>query len=153
MRVIAVRMALKRGAAAKETSDEGALAALEAMPASGQDAELELIKRRYRHEFRQAVGESFAALSSDQRYLLRLHFIDKLPTTKMGPLFGKDQSTISRWLKEAREQVYEDTKRRLQERLRLSSQEFQSLMDVIKSRFEMSLSQLLNEKEEEDGEA
>lgn len=150
MRVIAARMALKQGVAPRETSDEGELAALEAMPASGADAELELIKRRYRHEFRQAVGEAFAALSGDQRYLLRLHFIDRLPTTKMAPLFGKDQSTISRWLKEARETVYEETKRRLQERLRLSSQEFTSLMEAIKSRFELSMSQLLKSEGEKD---
>jgi len=148
LRVIAVRMALRQGVTARRTSDEGAIAALEAMPASGTDAELELIKRRYRHEFRQAVGEAFAALSGDQRYLLRLHFIDRLPTTKLAPLFGKDQSTISRWLKDARETVYEETKSRLQERLRLSSQEFNSLMEAIKSRFEMSMSQLLKEEKD-----
>ncbi|WP_224370979.1 sigma-70 family RNA polymerase sigma factor [Hyalangium versicolor] len=150
MRVVAVRLALSQGVTTRETSDEGALAALEAMPASETDTELELIKRRYRHEFRQAVREAFAALSSEQRYLLRLHFIDRLPTTRMGALFDKDQSTISRWLKEAREQVYEETKRHLQERLRLSSQEFDSLMDVIKSRFEVSMSQLLKEDEKEE---
>ncbi|HYH95476.1 sigma-70 family RNA polymerase sigma factor [Hyalangium sp.] len=152
MRVIAVRMAIQQGIATRETSDERALAALEAVPASGTDAELEFIKRRYGHEFRQAVGEAFAALSSDRRYLLRLYFIDRLPMTKIGPLFGKDQSTISRWLKEAREGVYDDTKRRLQERLRLSSHEFESLMDAIKSRFEMSMSQLLKEEKEKDEE-
>jgi RNA polymerase sigma-70 factor len=150
IRVIAVRFALKQGVTTRETSEAWALAALEAMPASETDAELELIKRRYRHEFRQAVREAFAALSSEQRYLLRLHFIDRLPTTRMGPLFGKDQSTISRWLKEARERVYEETKRRLQERLRISSQEFDSLMDAIKSRFEMSMSQLLKEEEKKE---
>jgi hypothetical protein len=65
-----------------------------------------------------------------------------------GEAFSPEQ--ISRWLKEARESVYEDTKRRLQERLRISSGEFESLMDAIKSRFEMSMSQLLNEKEDEE---
>jgi RNA polymerase sigma-70 factor, ECF subfamily len=150
MRVMAVRMALKQGKSDRETPDENALAALEALPATEADAEFELIKRRYRREFRQAVSEAFAALSSDQRYLLQLHFIDRLPTTKIGPLFGKDQSTISRWLKDAREKVYEETKSRLQERLRLSSQEFVSLMEAINSRFEMSLSQLLNKEDEEE---
>lgn len=143
MRVIAVRMALKQGASAREIPDEQGLAALEALPAPGMDAEMALLKSHYRHEFRQAVREAFAALSDEQRYLLRLHFIDGLPTTRMGPLFGKDQSTISRWLKDAREQVYEETKRRLQERLRLSSQEFESLMSAIQSRFDVSLSQVL----------
>jgi RNA polymerase sigma-70 factor len=152
MRVIASRMALKQGAAVRETPDESIVAALEALPASGTDVEMELIKRRYRHEFRQALGEAFAVLSRDERYLLRLNIIDGLPTTKMAPLFGKDQSTISRWLKDAREKVYEETKHRLQNRLGLSSQEFVSLMDAIKSRFDMSLSQFLNEDNDEESE-
>jgi RNA polymerase sigma-70 factor (ECF subfamily) len=147
MRVIAVRMALRQGASVREIPDENGLAALATMPAARADAELTLMKSRYRHEFRQAVREAFAALSDDQRYLLRLHFIEGLPTTRMGPLFGKDQSTISRWLKDARQKVYEETKHRLQERLRLSSQEFESLMSAIQSNFDVSLSQILGEKD------
>jgi RNA polymerase sigma-70 factor, ECF subfamily len=146
MRVIAVRMALKQGASARESPDEHGLAALENLPDPGMDAEMALLKSHSRHEFRQAVREAFAALSDDQRYLLRLHFIEGIPTTRMGPLFGKDQSTISRWLKEVRQSVYEETKRRLKERLRLSSQEFESLMSAIQSRFDVSLSQILGDE-------
>ena len=125
MRVIAVRMVLRQGASVREMPEEAGLAALEALPTPGPDAELALMKSHYRHEFRQAVQAAFAALSDDQRYLLRLHFIEGSPTTRMAPLFGKDQSTISRWLKDVRQRVYEETKRRLRETLRLSSQEFE----------------------------
>ncbi|HYH99609.1 sigma-70 family RNA polymerase sigma factor [Hyalangium sp.] len=151
IRVIAVRMSLKQGALAREIPDENGLAALENLPTQGTDPEMALMKSHYRHEFREAVRAAFATLSDEQRYLLRLHFIERLPTTRMGPLFGKDQSTISRWLKEARERVYEETKRRLQERLRLSSQEFESLMSTIKSRFDVSLSQFLGDKDGGEG--
>jgi len=151
MRVIAVRMALKQGASVRGMPEENGLAALEDLPAPGTDPELALLKSRYRYEFRQAVREAFAALSDDQRYLLRLHFLEGLPTTRMGPLFGKDQSTISRWLKDVRERVYEETKHRLREHLRLSSQEFESLMSAIQSKFDVSLGQLLGQ--EEGGEA
>jgi len=147
MRVIAVRMALKQGASVREIADGNGLSAVADLPAPGEDAELALIKSRYRQEFRQAVREAFAALSDEQRYLLRLHFIEGLPTTRMGTLFGKDQSTISRWLKDARQKVYEETKRRLQERLYLSSQEFESFMSAIKSNFDVSLGQLLGGKD------
>jgi RNA polymerase sigma-70 factor len=145
MRVIAARMASKLGTSTRETPEENIADAMEGAAAQETDVEVELIKRRYRREFRQALGEAFAGLSRDERYLLRLHFIDRLPTTKMAPLFGKDQSTISRWLKDAREKVYEATKHRLQESLGLSSQEFMSFMEDIKSRLDMSLSQFFNE--------
>ncbi|HVG59738.1 MAG TPA: sigma-70 family RNA polymerase sigma factor [Hyalangium sp.] len=145
IQVIAVRMAVRLGNSDRETPDQSALGVIEAFPSPDMDPELALIKSRYRHEFNQALREAFAVLPKEERYLLWLHFFKGLPTTKMGPLFKKDQSTISRWLKEAREKVYEETKRRLKDRLRLTTQEFESLMDAIKSRLDMSLSQILKE--------
>lgn len=147
IRVVAARMALKQGVSRRESSEENVLAALEALPAGGADVELELIKRRYRHEFRQAVRESFAALSSEQRHQLRLHFIEGVSTTAMSVLFSVNQSTISRWLKSARQAVFEDTKHRLRERLGLSSNEFTSLLTAIESQFDLSLSQVLEEED------
>lgn len=141
--VMAMRMASRWGNPLREVPGEDGF--LEALPTPEESPELELIKRRYRSDFHQALREAIADLSSQQRYLLRLHYIDRLPTTRMAPLFGRDQSTISRWLTEARGDVHEGTKRRLQERLRLSSQEFDSLMSAIKSRFDLSLSQLLGD--------
>jgi RNA polymerase sigma-70 factor len=67
IRVIAVRMAITQGGLVRETGEENILAALEAMPAPGPDPEFELLKRRYHREFSQAVRESFAAVSSEQR--------------------------------------------------------------------------------------
>jgi len=147
IRVIAARMALKhkQGTSVRERPDENVLAALEALPAPGLDVEFDLIKRRYHREFRQAVREAFAALSSEQRHLLRLHLVDRLSTTEMGPLFRVNQSTISRWIKSARQAVYEETKRRLQERLGLSSHEFESLLADLESQLDLSLSQVLKE--------
>jgi RNA polymerase sigma-70 factor (ECF subfamily) len=152
MRVTATRMARRMDASDLETPDEDVIAALSA---PGTNVELELNTRHYRHEFRHSLREAFAALSNEQRNLLRLHFIDRLPTTQIGPLFGKDQSTISRWLKDARQKVYEETKQRLRERLGLSSQQFESHTNALKSHFDMSLSQLLadDEGDEDKGEA
>lgn len=146
IRVIAVRMAFKQGALVREIPEEDALDALAAMPAPGPDPEIDLIKQRYQREFRQAVREAFATLSSEQRHLLRLHFIDRLSTSEMGPLFRVNQSTISRWLKSARQVVYEETKRRLRQALGLSSQEFASLLGAIDSQLDVSLSQVFGEE-------
>jgi RNA polymerase sigma-70 factor len=151
MQVIATRMALKLGASVRETPDDNALAAMEDLPAPGTDPEMALLKSRYRRQFSQAVREAFAALPNE-RYLLQLHFIERLPTTKMAPLFDKDQSTISRWLKDAREAIYWETKRRLKDRLQLTTQEFESLMETIRSRFDVSLSQILNDQDGDEGE-
>ena len=150
IRVVAVRMALKLGAVKLETPEGDIRAMLEDVPAAETDPELSLIKTRYRREFQQAVCQAFGALSSEQRHLLRLHFLERQPTTRLGPLFGVDQSTISRWIKSARQAVYEETKRRLQERLGLSSRDFESLLADIESQLDMSLSQILKDESEED---
>ncbi|HYO52590.1 sigma-70 family RNA polymerase sigma factor [Archangium sp.] len=147
IRVMAVRMVHKQIVPTQETP-ENLLAAIEAIPVPGPDPELDLIKRRYRHEFRQAAHEAFNSLSSEQRHLLRLHFIDRLSTTEMGALFRVNQSTVSRWLKDVRLAVYEETKRLLSERLDLSSREFASLLDVIASQLDLSLSQILKDEKE-----
>lgn len=152
MWVIAARMARKQRTPNWETPTENAFAELEAVPMLGADAEFELIKRRYRPEFRQALREAFAALSSEQRLLLRLHFIRRMSTTKMGPIFGVDQSTVSRRSRTARYAVHDETKRRLKERLGLSTDEFESLIKAIESQFDSSLSEDLEDEEKNKGE-
>ncbi|MCY1077667.1 sigma-70 family RNA polymerase sigma factor [Archangium lansingense] len=148
IRVMAVRIALRLGGQIRETvPEENLTAAIVAMPEPGADTELELIRRRYRREFRRAMHEAFAELSSVRRYQLRLHFIERLSTTQMGAMFYVNQSTVSRWLKHARQAIREGTKRRLQERFGLFSKEFMSLWNAIESQFDLSISQIFREEE------
>ena len=127
--------------------EENVVEALKNLPAPESSMELDLIKRRYRREFHQAVREAFAALSSNQRHLLQLHFVDGLSMTEMGTLYRVNQSSISRWLRDARQSVYEGTKNLLKERLRISSGEFESLLAAVESQLDLSLSELLTTKD------
>jgi RNA polymerase sigma-70 factor (ECF subfamily) len=147
VRVTAARTALKRMAADKPASDEAVAEVLESLPTPEADAELDLIKQRHRAEFRQAIREAFAALPADERHLLRLYFADRLSTTELGELFRVNQSTVSRWLKSARQTVYEETKSRLQARLGLSAREFQSFLAVLDSQLDLSMSQIFGEED------
>jgi RNA polymerase sigma-70 factor len=147
VRVTAVRIATKLRATEKPPPDQGADAVFQALPAPGVDAELDLIKRRYQADFREAVREAFSALSDDERQLLRLYFADQLSTYELGALFRVNQATISRWLKSARQTVYEDTRRRLQARLGLTARDFTSFLALLDSQLELSISQLLGEED------
>ncbi|WP_343213426.1 sigma-70 family RNA polymerase sigma factor [Archangium violaceum] len=143
VRVITVRIAIKLQAAQKPAPDQDSDPELEQIPTPGGDAELELIKRRYQTDFRQAVREAFSELSADDRHLLRLYFVDQLSMYELASLFRVNQSTVSRWLKSARQEVYEETRRRLQERLGLSTRDFKSFLAVLDSQLELNISQLL----------
>jgi len=149
LRAIAVRLAGKRGVAAREMPMENLLKVLESVSTTGLEPELDFIKQRYRPEFQRAFNEAFSAIPSESRYLLRLYLVNRLPMTRLAELFEVNQSTISRRLQDARDALYEETKRLLKERFDLSSREFKSLMDVLKSQLDVSFSQLLKEENKE----
>ena len=149
IRVIAVRMALHQTAPVAERPEENVLEALAALPTPEANAELALIKGRFQYDFRRALRDAFAALSREQRNLLRLYYVDRLTTTELARLLCVSQPTASRRLADAREAVYEETRRLLQERLRLSSREFESFLNVVRSQLDLSLSQLLKDDDPE----
>jgi RNA polymerase sigma-70 factor len=147
IRVNALRIALRQGAAVRETPQANLEEDPEVLRTLGHNPELDVIKRRYRSEFNQAARAAITALLAEEQDLLRFRYMDRLSTTEIALLFGVDQSTISRRLKGLLQKVSGDTKRRLQERLGLSSQEFESLLADIESQLYLSLSQILNPPE------
>ncbi|WP_225414173.1 sigma-70 family RNA polymerase sigma factor [Stigmatella hybrida] len=148
VRVTAVRIAIKLQAVEKPTAHEDTDTLFAALPAPGADAELDLIKRRHHTDFRQAVSEAFSGLSNDERHLFRLYFVDQLSMYELAALFRVNQSTVSRWLKTARQRIYEETQRRLQARLGLSPRDFKSYLAVLDSQLELGISQLLRAEDE-----
>jgi RNA polymerase sigma-70 factor len=144
--VTAGRIAIKLRAAEKPAPDDDSEEFFKMLPGQGIDPELDVMKRRHHAEFRQAVREAFSTLSADERHLLRLHFADQLSTYEMASLFRVTQSTISRWLKSARQRVYEETRRSLQARLGLSTLGFKSFLAFVDSQLDLSISQLLGER-------
>lgn len=108
-----------------------------------EDPALMLIKQRHQADFKTVFNEAAAALSEDDRELLRLHFVDGLTLAQIGKLEGVDKSTISRRLQQVRDALFADTRRRLEARLGLSHSEFESLMNVIQSQMNLSIERIL----------
>lgn len=148
VRVTATRIALKLQAAEKPAPEEDADSLFSALPAPGVDPELDAIKRRHQDDLRQAMREAFSTLSSEDRHLLRLYFVDQLSMYELAALFRVSQPTISRWLKSTRETIYTETRRQLQARLGLSQRDFQSFLALLDSQLELSISQLLGAPEQ-----
>lgn len=145
--VTAGRIANKLRATEKPAPEDSSEDLIKAMPGHGIDPEVDVMRRRHHADFREAVREAAATLSADERHLLRLHFSDQLSTYELASLFRVNQSTISRWLKSARQRVYEETRRRLQERLGLSTPGFKSFLAFIGSQLDLNISQILEKKE------
>jgi RNA polymerase sigma-70 factor len=145
VRATALRISIRQQEANKPGSNEDSEDILEILPEPGAAPDMDAIRNRHHADLRKAMHEAFALLSADARYLLRLYYVDKLSMYDIAELLKVSQPTISRRLDEAREKVYKETRRLLQQRLGLSQPDFQSLMQLLDSKFDVRISKLLGQ--------
>jgi RNA polymerase sigma-70 factor, ECF subfamily len=121
--------------------DESRLAGL---PSPDDDPELDLLRRRHRAAFEAAIRDAFAGLESARdRNLLRLYYFDRLGLDRLARIYNVHSSTVSRWLAAVRQTVFDETVRLLVERLGLPESELASLLRLLQSDLEVTLSRLL----------
>lgn len=142
LRAVLVRAALNARRA------QGVDVALEdiAEPLAGAASpELALLRSRHRPAMRAAVVEALATLTTRERTLLRLTGLDGLTLAELGVIYGKDASTVSRWLSAARAQTLRETRRALAAALKLDADELDSFVRDVEASLFASLSSLLRE--------
>lgn len=115
---------------------------LESQFGAGGDAELEYMKGLYAERFRAAFRKALAALPIRQRNLLRYTYVDGLPADRLGALYGVHRVSIARWLADAREALAKETRGILARELGLAGGESESVLRLIQSRLDVSLSAL-----------
>ena len=136
VRVSAVRAAVRLVRSTQATEGSGDVLALRA---PGADPEMELLKRRYAAELREAFVATLASLSFDERNVLRLHYLDGLTLEEVGATYRVSRATAARWLLHARERILAETRSRLKARLGVQDPELDSLMALAASRLPTSL--------------
>lgn len=147
LRVAAMRTALnlRGGARSRERElDEATLAAVGEAP----DPESRYLRAQHQEAFRQALAGAFAGLPKEQRQAMRLHYGGGLSGQAIARMLGVDRSTVVRWLASARAALMRETRRRLQDRLRLPQAEMDSLIAVLRSQLELSLGHMLARSQE-----
>jgi RNA polymerase sigma-70 factor, ECF subfamily len=140
VKVAAIRLALnlRRSDRADVSLDSGD------EPMIVGDAEMLLLRRRFASDFRAAFAAAVAALSVEERQLLRLHFLDALSLGEIAALHAVDKSTVSRRLHGARAALFAETERVLRVRLKLGGHEVASMIRLIRSQFgDVSVARLL----------
>src|SRR5579862_883863 len=73
--------------------------------------EVDYLRTRYKAEFEAAVREALGGLPDRDRLLLKLTIVSGLSHEQLANIYGVNQSTITRWIARAREQVLEVTER------------------------------------------
>lgn len=146
IRVVAVRSALSW--IRKHRKELGAATdELRQLPAASADPELAFIKERYRGEFKTAFACAVDALSDRERNLMRLHIIGGVTLESLAEMYGVHRATITRWLARARQRVMTETRKGVQRSLELKSSEFDEMMDLIRSRLDLSVSRVLRARD------
>ncbi len=142
VRVAAVRIALtikdKQRREVPSTQSEIAFLAPDQAPL---DPGIAYLKRRYAAEFEAAFRDACARLSPRERTLLRLNFGDGLNIEQIGAVYAVHRATVARWIARARVQLLEQTRAALERDLKLSPSEFDSMVELVRSQIDISISQ------------
>ena len=137
LRVTAMRAALKLlRKENRETPTDDAL--LEAR-AHEDDPELAYMKAAYRASFKTAFQEALESLHARERTLLKQQIVDGLGIDELGALYQVHRATAARWVQSAREKLLTRTRRTFMLNARISSDECESIMRMVRSQLDVSL--------------
>lgn len=107
------------------------------------DPELRHLKTLYRAEFREALLAALAGLADRLRAVLRLRFVEGLELAQIGRLYRVHESTASRWIAGALEDIAGATREHLIARLAISSETADSVVRMVHSQLDLSIGRLL----------
>jgi len=143
LRIVATRAALDRFR--RNTPPGSANDDLVEAAATVDSPELELFRRKYHAEFKQAFEAAVASLDVRERNCLRHYFVDGLTTEEIGTLYGVHKSTAHRWVEAARDLVTKRTRNNFQELAQLPAVELDSILRLLRSQLDLSLTRNLFE--------
>lgn len=109
--------------------------------------ELAAMRAEYRIEFQRAFADAFQVLSSRERNILRLRFIDSLSVDQISALYRVHRTTASRWLSSARKSVAKETKRLLRQRLQVGESQLGPLIALVQSHLDLSIEHILRTRD------
>lgn len=102
--------------------------------------EHDAMRLEFREAFDHAIERAFAGLDAQKRAVIAMHYGDGVELEAIAKVYRVHRVTVSRWLADARQQVFEATRQTLREELSLSDSEFESALVLVRSRIEVSMS-------------
>jgi RNA polymerase sigma-70 factor, ECF subfamily len=106
------------------------------------DPELGQLQLHYHDVFRAAFNAALGALGPGDQRLLRLQHVEGRSVDEVGALLQVPRSTVARWIARARQRLLQATHAELGTRLGLAPHELESLIRMVRSRLDLSLSPL-----------
>lgn len=108
-----------------------------------QDPEIAFLKERYGELVSDAFRRALLAVESEDRTMLRMHYVDGLTLEQVATVFRVSRATGARSLARARARLVEAARRDLQEAIGGDSIAVDSLIAFVRSRIELDLAKHL----------
>jgi RNA polymerase sigma-70 factor (ECF subfamily) len=143
LRAAALRLALNARRSARRAPDQLGSDSQFEVAAPTADLQFDILQARFGADFGAALKEAMSDLSSQERSLLRLHFLDGLSFNQIGAVYQVNKSTISRRMSHAREVLLTKTRERLEKKFHLGAPEVESLMRMLGPELQLSLTSVL----------
>jgi RNA polymerase sigma-70 factor (ECF subfamily) len=112
------------------------------LPATTEDPELDAVRARYRVEFEQAFHEAVRSLPVRDRLLLHQRFVGKKSQDELARTYDVHTNTVARWLGRARAALEARIREELAQRLSVGEGEFTSILQMVRSRLDITLGAL-----------
>lgn len=141
LRAAVVHAALSAKRRERRDDGDSAIAGL----AVEADPALAVARATYGASFAQAFRDALAGLSTRERTVLRLVYVDGLSVEEVATTYGVHRVSVSRWLGVARGTLQETTRALLAKRLALGPSEAASVARLCLSDIDVSLSRLLRD--------
>lgn len=140
VRVIATRELIRQiNRGRKEQPIEPILDRLEVATAP----ELSLLRAKHGADIAAAVRAALAGLDERERALLRYSVVDGWTVDQVGELYGVHRATAARWIAAARDVLGTRIRAEVAARLAIDEREVDSLIDLVRSRIDVSLERVL----------
>lgn len=108
------------------------------------DPLLSQLKERYRNDFKEALHTAIDSLEPREHLILQALISDGRSVAEVASLYKVHRVTASRWIAKIRKDLFSRTRKNLRARLRVSEEEFDSVVRMIESQMEMSLVRVLD---------
>lgn len=144
LRAIAVHEAISGMRAEQRRRNDVTPSVLDRSPAS-EDPELARLRELYAGPFKKAFAEAVKELTVRDRNVLRLVYLEGLTADQVGLVYDVHRVSVARWLGQIREGLFSRTREILENTLKLSPSDFQSLTRLCLSQLDVSLERILGE--------
>jgi RNA polymerase sigma-70 factor, ECF subfamily len=105
------------------------------------DQELSLLREQHREIVRAALASALRQMPKREQRFLQLNLVAGISMDRIGKIYGLSQSSVSRKIQRAIRNVICSAKEEVREKLRVSSEEIESIFKLIQSCIDLTLSQ------------